>query len=212
MSRINKIKEIINTEKTQASRELFDAAVSANTKKIESLSKEVQIINSLYEVIEKNIKKPENTKSSKKNQSNNTNPITDTENTTFSITDDLTNKRPLSINMDDKNELVNSFRSLTETACRLAYNKNPHGFMELCNNPNVNGDKHAYFAKDSKDMSDPVMIGTGRNAVYVDIAKLAINNLYFLKKSLTELGYNLADIKVSIDPNYSRKPREKKQA
>ena len=54
------------------------------------------------------------------------------------------------------------------------------------------------------------MIGSGKNAIYVDVSKLAINNLYFLKKSLEELGYDLSAIKVSIDPNYSRKPREKK--
>ena len=112
--------------------------------------------------------------------------------------------------MNGKTELTNSFRSLTEAACRLAYEKDRNSFAKLCENPNVNGDKHQYFASTSLGMSDPAMIGSGKNAIYVDVSKLAINNLYFLKKSLEELGYDLSAIKVSIDPNYSRKPREKK--
>lgn len=220
MTHINKIKDIINSEKDIASKELFNAAVNADTKQIESLSKEVQLINSLSEMInqtskKKTLKSSQKTKTPQKNNKNTNqekNPIIDSEVTVIPITENLTNKRPVSIEMDGKTELVNSFRSLTETACRMAYNKDSSKFMALCDNPNVNGDKHLYFAKNNKDMSDPAMIGSGRNAIYVDVAKLAINNMYFLKKALTELGYDLQNIKVSVDPNYSRKPREKKQA
>lgn len=216
MTHINKIKEIINSEKDIASKELFSAAVNADTKQIESISKEIQIINDLDAVLNNlNVKdskpKKKNKNINKNENDSKTNPIMDTETTTVAITENLTNKRPMSIEMDGKTEIVNSFRSLTETACRMAYNKDTSKFMTLCDNPNVNGDRHFYFAKTNKDMSDPAMIGSGRNAVYVDVAKLAINNMYFLKKALVEMGYNLEDIKVSIDPNYSRKPREKKQ-
>ena len=218
MNHINKIKEIINSEKDIASKELFDAAVNANTKQIEELSKELQIINSVFSVLDSTAQKER--KPAKNQTKHNTNkkstkeknPITDAETTVIPITENLTNKRPVSIEMDGKTELVNSFRSLTETACRMAYNKDSSKFIALCENPNVNGDRHLYFAKNNKEMSDPAMIGSGRNAVYVDVAKLAINNMYFLKKALSELGYNLENIKVAIDPNYSRKPREKKHA
>jgi len=217
MTHINKIKEIINIEKDIASKELFSAAVNADTKKIEELSKEIQMINNVDSILNDsyaNEPKPKKkNKNSSKNENNSqSNPITDVETTTVAITENLTNKRPVSIEMDGKTELVNSFRSLTETACRMAYNKDASKFMTLCDNPNVNGDRHLYFAKTNQDMSDPAMIGSGRNAVYVDVAKLAINNMYFLKKALVELGYNLENIKISIDPNYSRKPREKKHA
>ena len=206
----NKIKEMITTEKDNASKNLFEAAVNANTSKIEEISKEVQILNKL-EAVFNEFEKPAKAKKHNAPQKENTkNPVLDAETTIYSIADNLTNKRPVSIEMDGKTEIVNSFRSLTETACRLANAKNHSKFASISENPNVNGDKHQYFSSNSNGMSDPVMIGSGRNAVYVDVAKLAINNLYFLKKALTELGYDISQIKVAIDPNYTRKPREKK--
>lgn len=214
MTHINKIKEMITSEKNIATKNLFEAAVNANNSKIEEISKEIQILNKLEAILFKN-ETPNNHKNNKQNKesakdTHKNNPITDSEMTVFSIADNLTNKRPISIEMDGKTEIVNSFRSLTETACRLANSKNHSKFVALADNPNVNGDKHKYFATNSADMTDPVMIGSGRSAIYVDVAKLAINNLYFLKKALTELGYDIANIKVAIDPNYNRKPREKK--
>lgn len=213
MIHINKIREFIASEKELASQELLNAAMSSNTKAILSISEEIKEINKIESSFSnyaptKTKSKKSNTKTEehKNNFVNNTN----NEQTVFAITEDLTNKRPVFVEMDKKTESVNSFRSLTETACRLAYEKNPSKFLELCKNPNVNGDRHQYFSKTNNDMSDPVMMGTGRSAVYVDIAKLAINNMYFLKKSLIELGYDLNNIKVTIDPNYIRKPREKK--
>ena len=214
MTHINKIKELITSEKNAASKHLFDAAVNANTPKIEEISKEIQILNKLESILNKNESNNAEKEHKQKKETNKEpqkkNPIVEEETTVMSISDNLTNKRPVSIEMDGKTEIVNSFRSRTETACRLANSKNHSKFAALADNPNVNGDKHKYFATNSNDMTDPVMIGSGRSAIYVDVAKLAINNLYFLKKALTELGYDISTIKVAIDPNYSRKPREKK--
>lgn len=215
MNRIEKIKAVVLTEKENATKELYDAALNADTKSVAVIATDIKMLEKILEnlVYEKPQQKKQNKKknSNNKNEQNNKEPdITETETSTYPITANFTNKRPLSIAMDGKTELANSFRSLTEVACRLAYDKNRSKFASLCSNPNVNGDRHQYFSTTSQGMDDPVMIGSGRSAIYVDTAKLAINNLYFLKKALSELDYNLDEIKVEVDPNYTRKSREKK--
>ena len=218
MNRINQIKESIVAQKEQAAKELYEAALKANTSSIQSLSNDIKIIDKLLKQFDANDQTTDKNHVAphkKAIQRNNNekkpeSPVAESETTVLPITANLTNKRPLAIEMNGKTELTNSFRSLTEAACRLAYEKDRNSFAKLCENPNVNGDKHQYFASTSLGMSDPAMIGSGKNAIYVDVSKLAINNLYFLKKSLEELGYDLSAIKVSIDPNYSREPREKK--
>ncbi len=207
MNRIEKIKEVVISEKEAAAKELYEAALNADTKSVSVIATDIKMLEKLLENLIVTTPKKKNTK---KNEQEEASPLNnETEITSYPITANFTNKRPLSIEIDGRTELTNSFRSLTEAACRIAYDKNRTKFASLCSNPNVNGDKHQYFSTTSQGMDDPVMIGSGKNAVYVDTAKLAINNLYFLKKALSEMDFNLDKIKVEVDPNYTRKPREK---
>lgn len=222
------IKEFITSSKDKASAELVNAAIKADSNKIAELSKDIKILDQINTYVDKltgsiTTEKPSTAKSSKsqpkqstnktKAQSKNTSPATEakSEPVTMTLADDMTNKRPVSVTIGKKTEAVNNFRSLTETACRIAYESDPSKFMALCDNPNVNGDKHQYFTKNENAIPDAVMLGTGSSAVFVDVPKLAVNNLYFLKKALTAIGYEPSKIKVTVDGNYSRKPREKKQ-
>lgn len=212
MNRIEKIKEVVLTEKENATKELYDAALNADTKSVAVIATDIKMLEKLLAnfINEEPEKKSNNKNNKQTNSEEQKTSAMESETSSYPITANFTNKRPLSIEMDGKTELTNSFRSLTEVACRMAYDKNRSRFASLCSNPNVNGDRHQYFSTTSQGMDDPVMIGSGKSAIYVDTAKLAINNLYFLKKALSELDYNLDEIKVEVDPNYTRKSREKK--
>ena len=42
---------------------------------------------------------------------------------------------------------------------------------------------------------------------YIDAGRLSINNMLFLRKALKILGIDEKNIKIKVDPNYTRKPR-----
>lgn len=127
------------------------------------------------------------------------------------LSSDMTNKKPTAVSLLGETHVVNSFRSLTEAVCRELYKMDSNKFISLEHNLQVNGDKHKYFSmKQESTMTDPVIIGSGVRSIYIDVAKLAINNLFFLKKVVKEMGVNPDDVKVSLDTTYKRKPREKK--
>lgn len=209
MNNLEKLKEIIESEKATIAEELYKAAELNDKEKFNISSANIQKLKMIEDILLDNPNN--NTKRPQKSKKEEQRPIKkNSELTVLPITENFTNKRPTLIEMDGQSMPVNSFRSLTETACRIAYNNHTEDFISLCKNPKVNGDRHQYFAHSKTGMNDPVMLGNGSKAVYVDISKLAINNLFFLKKALTEINYDLSKIMVTINPSYFRKPREKK--
>ncbi len=212
MNSFEKVKEIIEKEKSIIAEELYRAAETNDKEKLNMASENIHKIKMIEAILsETNTTKiTKNNTQKKKPKSNDKNSQNITELTVLPITENFTNKRPTTIEMDGQSQAVNSFRSLTETACRIAYNNHTDDFIKLCKNPRVNGDRHQYFAHSKTGMNDPVMLGNGSKAVYVDISKLAINNLFFLKKALKEMDYDLSKIMVTINPEYFRKPREKR--
>jgi hypothetical protein len=127
------------------------------------------------------------------------------------LTADMTNRRPLSVTIFNETHLANSFRAVAETVCRKLYEQNQNEFLALENNPTVNGDRHKYFSrKQEHGMTDPAIIGSGYKSIYIDVAKLAINNMFFLKRVVSVMNVDPNTVYIALDPNFQRKPREKR--
>lgn len=128
------------------------------------------------------------------------------------ISEDMRSKRPVAVTVNGNRFEVSSFRDMTKTVCEYMLETNPKAFLKLEDNDDVNGSEHKYFSNSETDgMNDPVEIcSSNGNSCFVDIAKLSMNNLLFLRKMLTALGVDEKSVQIEIDPNYQRKPRTKK--
>ena len=122
----------------------------------------------------------------------------------------MANRKPSAVEFLGEIYSVYTWRELTEAVCLSLSNINPELFASFVKNKSVNGIKNKYFARHSRDMETPVLIGEGDNAIFVDMAKLTNNNFFFLKKVLRIFGFDAKDIKVFLDPNFKRKKAEYK--
>ena len=132
------------------------------------------------------------------------------ENKVFTLDDKLTNRKPRAVEFNNTYNEVNSWRHMAEVLCRELYNMNNELFASFVRSKEMNGTRANYFSKSGKDMEAPVLIGEGGTGIFVDSAKLVANDFFFLKKALTKYGLSAKDVIVSIDPEFKRKIRTKK--
>jgi len=129
------------------------------------------------------------------------------ENRYFTIDDDLSNRRPTFVKFQGLAKNVYSWRHMVEEICRELYKIDKEKFLSFVRNKELNGTKSNYFAKSGKDMESPALIGESGRGIFVDTAKLVVNDFSFLKKVLKVYGFSGKDVNVMIDPNYRRKQR-----
>lgn len=209
---VNDVVKFLNEKKDELQKSLIESAASSKPN-ISDIAKEYGLISKMLGMVPSEKKETTKTKRSTaaKRRSSKTSQKKDENAVAVTMTDDLTGKRPIAFNFMGKTYDVNSFRSLSESLCRVLYEHDKQNFVNLENIPSVNGDKHKYFSKEKSDvMSDPVLIGDGNDAIYVDIAKLSVNNLFFLKRVCSAMGIDPNKIPIYIDSNYVRKERTKK--
>jgi len=221
---VSDAKSFLEDSMGNANKELLESAINGNTENVQGLSQIIYKFAQIKRMLDEDSSQLQSTNPittyispstktiKQKNEADNTTMLNSNGNAeTVTILTDMTNKRPYSLTMFDETHLTNSFRAVAETVCRVLYDKNQNEFLKLENSPNVNGDKHKYFSrKQEPGMTDPSIIGSGYKSIYIDVAKLAINNLFFLKRVITAMNADPNKIFVTIDPNFRRKTREKR--
>ena len=129
----------------------------------------------------------------------------------FSIGDDMRGLRPMSVSLFGDKREVSSFRDVVRAICDIAYAHNTNAFENLASVDDVNGSEHRYFSKNPENIDEPEELSFNNKEFYVDVAKLAMNNMLFLRKALKQLGIDERNVKIEINPDYQRKPRETKR-
>jgi hypothetical protein len=224
---VKDVVKMLSEKKEQLEKDLIEAAVT-NHSKVTDIAFDISTISKMLDIVHVNVTPSAKPQAAQQSQAEvQKNPVgrprkkleeiaernQKQEPQTVTMSDDLTNRRPVSFSFMGETYSSNSFRSLAETLCRQLYMYDTKNFMNLENIPSVNGDKHKYFSREKMNlMSDPVMIGSGANIIYVDIAKLAINNLFFMKRVCSAMGLDPKNISITLDPSFARKPRTKKDS
>lgn len=236
-TRVKEINSVLTVTKEELIKAMIANAEASKPKEVEAVMKDISLINQAMEIlglhkISRTTKKADSvvkTSTSKATKASKTSVKTskntaDTENKesnptkrgrkkiSYMLSDDLKAKRPKAVIFEGERHDVSSFRDMTKTICEIAFNKNPEAFRDLENNRDVNGSNHPYFSSvPDGSMNEAVEIQNSEGqSTFVDVAKLAMNNMLFLRKALKVLGISEDSVKIEIDPNYVRKPRTSK--
>lgn len=120
------------------------------------------------------------------------------------INDDMTNKRPESVTFMGKTVEAKSWRAVSEVVLNMLYDKDRTVFSNFIKA----GDQGrvAYIARSSDGMRAPIMLGSGRGAIYADVSRITNNDFLFLKKLMDVAGVEQNQLIINLDPTFYRKP------
>lgn len=122
---------------------------------------------------------------------------------------DMTNKRPESITFMGKTVETKSWRAVSEAVLNILYENDKTVFSKLVKE--AGNEKSPYLSRSSDGMKAPVMLGSGRGAIYADVSKVTNNDFLFLKKIMSAANVNQNELIINIDPTYYRKPVVRKK-
>lgn len=215
---ISNITTTLKEAREQYSKEILKAIDTNSTDDILEISNNVQNINMALSIFEKSINKNVSNSNGGAKRGRKPKNIETMENKEKSVSknimtldDNLVGKRPIGVTIERHKFEVSSFRDVVRVVCNYFFNKDIDMFKSLVNNPSVNGDEHQYFSiemMEGKNLDE--LVNDNGETMYVDTAKLAVNNMFFLKRMLAALNFDIKKIKLTIDENYTRKERTKK--
>lgn len=211
-TQIKNIEAVLNEVRSELNDSMLKSAHKSDAQAVNETMKDISVINSISAMFI-HPKKAAAKKTSAAKTGTSVNKAEKTSmrasKNTYHLGDDMKGKRPQEVIINGDKYEVSSFRDMTRVICESAFSLNPTAFTNLANVEDVNGGEHVYFAKKKTDkMEDPTEIkAKSGETFYIDAGRLSINNMLFLRKALKILGIDEKNIKIKVDPNYTRKPR-----
>lgn len=211
-TQIKNIETVLNEIRSELNDSMLKSAHKSDTQAVNETMKDISVINSISAMFIR----PRKATAKKASAAKTGKTTNKTEKTggkasknTYRLGDDMKGKRPQEVIINGDKYEVSSFRDMTKVICESAFSLNPTAFVNLANVEDVNGGEHVYFAKKKTDkMEEPTEIkAKSGETFYIDAGRLSINNMLFLRKALKILGIDEKNIKIKVDPNYTRKPR-----
>lgn len=141
----------------------------------------------------------------------NTNGNNTTSKKSVHINGDMTNKRPMSITFMGKTVEAKNWRAVSEAVLNMLWDKDKAVFANFIKDADQG--KSPYIARKPEGMKAPVMLGSGRGAIYADVSRVTNNDFLFLKKVMSAAKVSENDLVINLDPTFYRKPvsRRKKE-
>lgn len=211
-TQIKNIETVLDEIRSELNDSMLKSAHKSDTQAVNETMKDISVINSISAMFIR----PRKATAKKASAAKTGKAANKTEKTggkvsknTYRLGDDMKGKRPQEVIINGDKYEVSSFRDMTKVICESAFSLNPAAFTNLANVEDVNGGEHVYFAKKKTDkMEEPTEIkAKSGETFYIDAGRLSINNMLFLRKALKILGIDEKNIKIKVDPNYTRKPR-----
>lgn len=211
-TQIKNIETVLNEIRSELNDSMLKSAHKSDTRAVNETMKDISVINSISAMFIR----PRKATAKKASAAESGKTANKTEKTggkanknTYRLGDDMKGKRPQEVIINGDKYEVSSFRDMTKVICESAFSLNPTAFANLANVEDVNGGEHVYFAKKKTDkMEEPTEIKAKSGEIfYIDAGRLSINNMLFLRKALKILGIDEKNIKIKVDPNYTRKSR-----